>query len=181
MDAGVAMDACSQKGFSLAETVVALGVLVTGVLGAAAVLTTGMRNLSSSPADVVVTQKAAQAVEAVFSARDSHRLTWAQIKNASDGGVFLDGPQLLKLAGADGLVNTADDTTTETLTLPGRDQTLGTTDDSTVTLSNYTREMTIRDVANENGQLRSIVVTVRYQDGPTIRTYTLTTLISAYS
>ncbi len=29
-----------------------------------------MKNLSSSPADVVVTQKAAQAIEAVFSARD---------------------------------------------------------------------------------------------------------------
>ena len=179
--AGVAMTISSEKGFSLAETVIALGVLTTGVLGAAAVLATGMQNLSSSPGDVIVTQKAAQAVEAVFSARDSHRLTWDQIKNVSNGGVFLDGPQSLKLAGPDGLVNTADDTTIETITFPGKDQMLGTSDDTTVTLSNYTREIAIRDVTSENGQLRSIVVTIKYQNGPRTRTYTLTTFISAYS
>lgn len=175
------MTVSSQKGFSLAETVIALGILITGVLGVAAVLTTGMQNLSSSPADVVVAQKAAQAVEAVFSARDSHRLTWAQIKNVQGGGVFLDGPQSLKLAGPDGLVNTADDTTTETVTFPGKDQMLGTSDDQTVTLSNYTRDIVIRDVTNENGQLRSIVVTVTYRNGPTTHSYTLTSFISAYS
>ena len=117
------MQMSSSKGFSLAETVIALGVLTVGVLGAASVLAVGMQNLSSSPADVIVTQKAAQAIEAVFSARDSHRLTWAQLRNVqgvsgTDGGVFLDGPQPLKLAGPDGLVNTADDTTVETVTLP---------------------------------------------------------------
>ena len=104
---------------------IALGVLTTGVLGAAGVLAAGMQNLSSSPADVIVTQKAAQAIEAVFSARDSHKLTWAQIRNVngrgSDGGIFLDGPQPLKLAGADGLVNTADDTATvETVDAAGQ-------------------------------------------------------------
>ena len=31
-----------------------------------------------------------------------------------------------------------------------------------------TREIMIRDVAGENGQLRSIVVTIKYQNGPTI-------------
>jgi len=185
MEDGVAMKMSSQTGFSLVETVIALGVLTTGILGAAAVLATGMQNLSSSPADVVVTQKAAQAVEAVFSARDSHKLTWAQIRNvhgeSSDGGVFLDGEQPLKLPGADGLVNTADDTTTETVTVPGKDQILGTDDDMTTTLSNFTREIAIRDVPNSNGQLRSITVTITYQNGPTHRAYTLTTLISAYS
>ena len=49
------MHMSSSKGFSLAETVIALGVLTTGVIGAAGVLTTGMQNLSSSPADGVVT------------------------------------------------------------------------------------------------------------------------------
>ena len=63
MEAGVTMMLSSAKGFSLAETVIALGVLTTGVLGAAAVLATGMQNLSSSPGDVVSAQKAAQAGE----------------------------------------------------------------------------------------------------------------------
>jgi hypothetical protein len=176
----------SAKGFSLVETMIALGVLTTGVLGAAAVLASGMQNLSSSPFDVVTTQKAAEAMEAVFSARQSGKLTWTQIKNVqgatgADGGVFLDGPQPLKTPGPDGLVNTADDGAVETIILPGKDQILGTSDDQTITLSSFTREIKIRDVSTENGQLRSIIVTVKYQNGPTTRTYTLTTYISSYS
>jgi len=177
------MGLSSSKGFSLAETVVALGVLTVGVLGAAAVLASGMQNLSSSPTDVVSTQKAAEAMEAVFSARQSGKLTWTQINNVAYGGVFLNGPQPLYRPGLDGLVNTTDDVAAgvETVTLPGRDQMLNTGDDQVVTLGGYTREIVIQDVPNENAQLRSITVTIRYQNGPTIRTYTLTTYISSYS
>ncbi|MEP7307739.1 MAG: prepilin-type N-terminal cleavage/methylation domain-containing protein [Acidobacteriota bacterium] len=177
----------SQNGFSLVETMIALGVLTVGVLGTAAVLATGMQHLSSSPADVVSTQKAAQAIEAVYSARDSHKLTWAQIRNVkggtgSDGGIFLDDPQPLHTAGPDGLVNTPDDDgAIEAMTMPGKDQMLGTSDDQTIPLSQYTREISIRDVANENGQLRCVTVTIIYKSGPTKKTYTLVTFISAYS
>jgi hypothetical protein len=155
-------------------------------LGTAAVLTSGMQNLSSSPADVVVTQKASQAIEAVFSARDSHKLVWSQIRNVkgasgNDGGVFLDGPQPLNIAGLDGLVNTVDDGAVETVTLPGRDQILGNSDDQVITLVGYTREIALADVPYENGELRSITVTITYKNGPTVRTYTLVSYISAYS
>lgn len=175
----------SERGFSLVETIIAVGVLSVGLLGGAAVLTQGMQRLSSSPGDVLTTQKAAEAIESVFSARDSHKLTWAQLRNvngaANDGGVFLDAPRSLQLAGADGLVNTADDGAVETVVLPGRDQLLGTGDDTTVTLSGYQRQITIRDIPNENGNLRSVTVSVTYQSGSTKRTYTLTTYISNYS
>jgi type II secretory pathway pseudopilin PulG len=173
----------SSKGFSLVETIIALGVLTTGVLGAAAVLAAGMQNLSSSPADVVVTQKAAEAVEAVFSARDSHKLTWDQIRNVSNGGVFVNGEKQLRLAGSDGLVNTADDASQpiEEVKMPGKDQILGTSDDTKVVLNHFTREIAITDIANSNGELRSIVVTIKYQNGPTTRKYILSTYISAYS
>jgi type II secretory pathway pseudopilin PulG len=187
MESGVRMRLTSSKGFSLVETIVALGVLTTGVLGAAAVLATGMQNLSSSPADVVTTQKAAEAMEAVFSARQSGKLTWTQLKNVNgaggDNGIFLDGPQPLYLPGADGLVNTADDAAAgvETVQLPGKDQGLNTADDQYVALTTFTREIQIRDVAGENGQLRSIIVTVKYKNGTTTRTYTLTTYMSSYS
>ena len=178
----------SSKGFSLVETVISLGVLTTGILGAAAVLATGMQNLSSSPADVVTTQKAAEAIEAVFSARQSGKLTWAQLKNVTgasgtDNGIFLDGARSLYYPGADGLVNTADDATAglEKVRLPGLDQVLNTADDQVMPLDSFTREIRIRDIAAENGQLRSVVVTVTYRNGPTTRTYTLTTYISSYS
>ena len=136
----------SQRGFSLIETAMALGVLSVGLMGAAAVLTSGLNLVQSSPFDLIATQKAAEAVESVFSARDSHVLVWAQIRNVlgasgTDGGIFLDGAQPLKLVGPDGLVNTAADTTqpVETMVFPGPDQMMFTADDVTVTLSGYTR------------------------------------------
>ncbi len=176
-----------EQGFSLIEVMIALGVLTTGVLATAAVMAAGVQHLGSSSGDVIVTQKAAQAVEAVFAARDSHKLEWTEIRNVtggtgSDGGVFIDGPLPLKLSGSDGLVNTADDSSTiETMTFPGLDGNLNTADDTQVVLSGYTREIKIRDVPGSNNQLRSIEVKVVYQSGTTTRTYTLNTFISSYS
>jgi len=186
----------TERGFSLIEVTMATVVLTVGLLGAAAVLASGMQRIGGSPMDVTATAKAVEAMESVFSAREAGNLTWSQILNVkgasgSDGGVFLDGPQPMKLAGPDGLVNTADDTTVESETLPGPDQLLGTADDITVTLNNYTRQIQIRDVPNEPlgcadpgtapCMLRSVVVTITYQDGKTTLTYTLTTYISNYS
>ena len=182
------------SGFSLVEVVIATSVLSVGVLAAAAVLAAGMQRLGSSPNDVMATQKASEAVESVFSARDSHKLTWAQIRNvngaSNDGGVFLDGPQQLKLAGIDGLVTTADDGALETVPLPGADQQMGTADDKQVYLGNYRREIIIRDIANEPTgcgsvakpcMLRSITVIVTYPAGQDTQTYTLVAYISSYA
>jgi hypothetical protein len=163
----------NEKGFSLTETIIAMGVLTTGVMGAASVLVTGMNNLSSSPADVIITQKATQAIESVFAGRDSKRLTWAQINNVSQGGVFLDGPQPMYLAGVDGLVGTADDAAAglESIDLPNQ----------TIQLTSYTRQIQITTIPNENNMLRQVTVTITYQNGPTKRSYTLTTYISSYA
>jgi type II secretory pathway pseudopilin PulG len=162
------MNPVSEKGFSLTETVIALGVLATGVIGAAGVLVTGMSKVSSSPANLNASQKAAQAVESVFAARDSKRLTWNQIRNASAGGVFLDGPQPLKLPGNDGLVNTADDGALETFDASSSQSSLG----------SFTREIKIEDITSENGQLRKITVTITY---PGSRPYILSTYISSFA
>lgn len=162
----------SEQGFSLLETVVAIGVLGAGVFGAAAVLSAGMKNLSGSSSDVIVTQKATQAMEAVFAARDSHKISWSQVRNVSNGGIFLDGPQPLDLPGADGLVDTADD---------GAVETIDTGNGHTQTLSGFTRQIAITDVSGENGQLRQVVVTLTFQDGAVKRTYTLTSYVSAYA
>ena len=151
-------------------------------------MVSGMRHLKNSPEHVIAAQEAAQAVEAVFAARDSHKLTWAQIRNehggsGNDGGVFKDGEMSLRKGGPDGLVNTADDLNTiESMTLPGHDNLMGTSDDRTVVLSGFRREIRIRDVAGEGGQLRSVVVTISYPSGSGgTQTYTLTTYISAYA
>ncbi len=177
----------SARGFSLIEVVIAIGVLTVAVLGLAGVMAAGMQQLNTSPSEVIAAQKAAQAIEAVYAARDSHKLTWAQIRNVhgesgSDNGIFLDGEQPLHTEGPDGLVNTADDASAiETSVLPGPDGALGTDDDRHLALDNFTREIRIRDVSGEGGQLRSVTVTIVYTNGSNRQTYTLTTFISAYA
>jgi type II secretory pathway pseudopilin PulG len=168
----------TQAGFSLLETVVAIGVMTVGALGMAGVFAAGVQKTASSPGELLATQKATEAIESVFSARDSHTVTWAQLRNVSNGGIFVDGPEALKVAGADGVLNTADDGAVETVVLPGPDQQLGTADDVTQTLDGFTREIRLIDLSAD---LRSVTVTITYRAGPAIRSYTLTAYISTFA
>lgn len=170
----------AQAGFSLIEVIFAIGVLTVGALGLAGVFAQGMQKTISSPGELLATQKAAEAIESVFSARDSHSIAWAQLQNVSQGGIFVDGAQPMTTDGADGVVGTADDGPVESVVLPGVDQQLGTADDKTVTLSGYTRQIAIANVPN-NPDLRSITVTVTYKSGAATRSYTLTALISTFA
>jgi prepilin-type N-terminal cleavage/methylation domain-containing protein len=168
----------SQRGFSLVETIVAMGVLSVGALGLAGVFTVGVQKTINSPLELLATQKAAEAIESVFSARDSHTVTWAQLRNVNAGGIFLSGPQPLKRAGLDGVVNTVDDGAVENVILPGRDQLLGTPDDVTQTLDAFTREIQIVDLTAD---LRAVTVTITYRTGATTRPFTLTAYISTFA
>ena len=168
----------NQSGFTLLETMFAIGILSVGALGMVGMFAKGMSQSSSSPADVTATQKAAEAIESVFSARDSHILTWSQLRNVSHGGIFKDGALPMTTPGTDGLVGTADDGPVESVDLPGRDQRLGTADDVTQTLAAFTRKIEIADVETD---LRSITVTITYKTGPSTRTYTLTAYISDFA
>lgn len=171
------------RGFTLLEVLVAVGVLAVGLLALGSVMTAGLTQLSAAPADLLARQKAVEAIENVYAARDTRVLTWGQIRNVrggtgSDGGIFLDGPQPLRGPGPDGLVNTGDDGAVETLVQPGPDGLLGTSDDIVSPLSQYTREIEIRDLA---GTLRQVRVTVRVKGAHGERVYVLTTLMSSYA
>jgi len=169
----------NQSGFSLLETVFAVGILSVGALGMAGLFTQGMQRTLSSPNELIATQKAAEAIESVFSARDSHTISWSQLRNESEGGIFLNGAQPVKTPGADGVVNTHDDgPAIESFALPGPDQALGTADDETKTLDGFTREIKIADVSDE---LRLITVTIVYSAGSQTQTYTITAYISTWA
>jgi prepilin-type N-terminal cleavage/methylation domain-containing protein len=169
----------NDRGFSLVEALVSLAVLAVGLLSLAGVLTTGLQDISVAPTDVIARQKVAEAIEAVYTARDTRILTWAQIRNVPNGGIFLAGPQPLRTTGLDGLVNTADDGPVEELVLPGRDGQLGTGDDVKTPLTQYTREIRITDISV---MLRQLTVTVTVTLGGGVRrNYTVTTLISSFS
>ncbi len=172
-----------QAGFTILESLVALSVLAVGLLGLAGVLAAGLNRLAEAPTDLLARQKISEAIEAVAMARDTGKLHWADVRNVrgatgSDGGIFLDGPQPLRTVGDDGLVNTEDDGEVETLVEPGADGLLGTDDDIQVPLSQYTREIRIRDVS---GTLREVQVTVIVKSARGTRSYTVTTLMSSYA
>ena len=180
----------NESGFSLIETIVAMGILATGLLGMAGVFTIGLAHMATSSANLIAREKAREAIESVHTARDTRTIVWCEIYNVSstrtsdcDGqpaGVFLDGEQPVRDPGADGLVNTADDG--DVARLPGPDGVPGTSDD--ITLSNFTRTIAITNVldgATPNPNLKQIVVTIKYSVGPIKRTYTLTTYVSSIS
>jgi prepilin-type N-terminal cleavage/methylation domain-containing protein len=179
-----------QSGFSLIETIVAMGILATGLLGLAGVFTIGMAHMATSSANLIAREKAREAIESVHTARDTRTIVWCQIYNVSStrtadcngqpAAVFLDGEQPIKDPGTDGLVNTADDGAVSKL--PGPDGVLGTSDD--ITLSNFTRTIAITNVLDgttPNANLKQIVVTIKYNVGPIKRSYSLTTYVSSIS
>lgn len=169
----------SDRGVSLIETMIAMLVLMVGAMGMASVFLYGMQSAQSSPNELIATAKATEAIESVFSARDAHTITWAQLRNAANGGIFQNGAQAMNTSGADGIVNTGDaGEVVETVLMPGPDQLLGTADDKTDTHTAFTREIVIADITTD---LRSITVNVVYQAGAAKRTYTLTAYISSYA
>lgn len=177
----------SESGMSLIEVIVATGILASGLLGLAGFFVVGLQQLRSSTPSLIAREKAREAVESVHTARDMRVITWDQIRNDADGGVFVAGDLALKKPGDDGLVNTADDAAEalETQISAGADNILGTGDDEAVPLVDFTRKIEIIDLTDENDivnpNLREIIVTVRYKVGGAWRAYTLTTYVSSYS
>ena len=172
-----------EGGFSLLETLVAMSVLTVGLLGLAQAFYLGMQHMSTASANLIAREKAREAVESVHTARDTRTITWAQVRNVGAGGIFLNGPQPLNAAGADGLVNTADDAAAgaEVQRDPGPNGVLGDGDDVTTPLFGFRREILIRELNPVNPDLRELVITITYAVGPNSRTYTLRTFVSAFS
>ena len=169
-------------GFTLAESLVAMGITVVGVMSLGMALAVGTRMLVGGQGQMVASQRAAEAVEAVFKARDSRLITWAQLRNVvGEGkapGIFLDGPQDLRDSGDDGLINTEDDGDMLEVITPGADGLLGTDDDLHTPMTGYTREIEIRDISDN---LRRIRVIVKYRSDGGTREYVLTTFVSSYA
>jgi prepilin-type N-terminal cleavage/methylation domain-containing protein len=173
-----------QKGFTLLETVIAMAVLSFGILALASFFTQGMQASYRSQIQFIAQEKAQEALETIFTARDTQMLSFAQINNVSAGGVFLDGPQPLLAPGPDGLVGTADDDAANPDAIvvgPGPDNVLGTADDTTINLNPWmTRTILIQPVQNENN-LNQITITVNYNYEGQAGKFQLVCYISSYS
>lgn len=178
----------SEHGFSLIELMVATVILTVGVLSLVGVLAGAVTAVSGSSHRLIAREKAREAIESVHAARDTGRVSWQDINNVSEEGIFLDGEHPLRQAGEDGIVNTSDDEEAdfEVQLKPGPDGILGTADDVEVSLGEgFSREIRIEPLLNPDGSisatLRQITVTIRYRTEGSARTYSLRTYISSYS
>ena len=176
---------------------IAIAIMSIGILTLVAAFATAVGAAQNSQENLVARQKALEAMESIYTARNTQQITFAQIGNIPSGGIFTAGPTQLLASGPDGLVNTADDLNfpangpcaagPECLVLPGRDGVLGTADDVGMSLANFTRQIQINPVLEADGvttdpNLKQIVVTVSYLSGTSTvpRTYTVNALISAF-
>src|SRR6516162_6771436 len=154
-----------ERGFTLIETMIAMVILSFGILSVAAVYTQAIQASNSNQMSFIAQQKAQEAMETIFTARDSGTLTFTNIANVSQGGLFLDGPQPLCDAGPDGVLGTADDNCNipnVIVTGPGPDNILGTADDAVINLNPWmTRTIAINPV-NGTQRLNQVTITVTY-------------------
>jgi type II secretory pathway pseudopilin PulG len=201
MDATVmgTMPVCSRKktdwrGFSLIEVMISIAILMVALLALVGVFGVALASSANSQEDMVAKQKAMEAVESIFTARNTQQLGFAAIANINAaGGIFKQGYQPLLAAGPDGLVGTNDDTNypgcpggVECINLPGPDGILGTSDDTQMSLQNFQRQITITSVLQADGtpnpNLKQVQVDVQYTKGGSSRTRTYTTIayISSY-
>ena len=165
-------------GFTLLEALIALVILTGGLLALATAFSQGMIVLTTAHYHQIAKEKASEAIESVFTSRDTRVIVWNAVRNVSQGGVFLDAPQQIRNPGPDGLVNTGDDGAEESEILPGPDNQLGTGDDIVVPLNNFTREIEITDLSTN---LRQIRIIIDYKIGHLSRKYELVTYISSFA
>ena len=165
-------------GFTLLEALIALVILTGGLLALATAFSEGMIIVTTAHYHQIAKEKASEAIESVFTSRDTRIIVWNAVRNVSKGGVFLDYAQPIRDPGPDGLVNTADDGAEEAEKLPGPDNQLGTEDDIEVPLSSFSREVEITDLS---ASLRRIRIIIDYKIGHLSRKYELVTYISSFA
>ena len=179
-----------QAGFTLIEVMISIVVLTVGLVSLLGVFAVALRATQSSQADMIAKQLASEAMESIFTARDTGQSQWSDIQNVANGGIFTDpaATQPINNAGADGIVGTADDTLAgaKVLTLPGPDGIVGTADDVIMPLTNYQRSIAITPVLDSANNpiptLRQVTITIFYTTSQfrTQKTYVLSGYISAF-
>jgi|ERR1700690_2769020 prepilin-type N-terminal cleavage/methylation domain-containing protein len=174
----------NQKGFTLVEVMVAMAVLAFGILSLGAIYTQGLQASGNSQIQFIAQQKAQSALETLFTARDTKLLSWAQIQNVSNGGVFLDGPQPMYAPGLDGLYGTADDSALnpDGITIgPGPDNILGTADDTKINLNPWMKRTIQIAPVPTVPNLRQVTITVQYTYQGKVGQFVLISYLSAFS
>ena len=143
-----------QNGFGLLEAVIAAVILVVGLVSLAGLFGHSLTFLQYTREDLIAKQKAREALEAVYTARNDATIGFVGIQNVSNGGIFLDGFQPLFLAGPNGIVGTQGQSgILDRQVLPGRDGILGTADDEIIPLGNFQRQIQFTPLIDATGNV----------------------------
>ena len=180
-------------------------VMTIGLLAVVLSFGTAITAIEWAQEDLIARHKALDAMESIYTARNSQQLPFAAINNVANGGIFAAGPQPLLCAGPTyGIVGVSGDTTpcltqagatcpnggVECMVLPGPDGILGTGDDEPYSLNYFTRTITFSNTnlpaaqgGGINTNLIAVAITINYikpgRYGLT-RSYTVNGLISSY-
>jgi len=176
-----------ESGFSLIEVMFAIAILGVGLCALMMMFGHAVYAMQYAQEDQIAKQKAREAMEAAISARNDTTLSFDDLQNVKDGGIFKDGFTNMYLPGNNGIPGTGQDTTTlDRVVLPGPDGKMGTSDDVLVPLTRYQRQILISPVYNSDGSLntdmRKIAVTIRINsDKRGTHDYTVTAFISRFN
>jgi type II secretory pathway pseudopilin PulG len=178
----------AEGGVSLIEVVISMAVLTVGMVSMLGVFGLAMASTQTSQQDTIAKQLANESYESIITARNTTQISWVDLQNVSNGGIFVDGAQPIYNAGVDGIFGTADDAAAgeQTLQDPGADGIYQTADDILIPLTGYKRTILISPVKDTAGNtvttLRSVTITVQYATSQSnmSKTYTLNSFVSQY-
>lgn len=193
----------SQGGFTIIETMIAMAIMGIGIMTLIAAFAAAVTSTQNAQENLIARQKTLEAIESVYTARNTQQISFSQIANTTSGGIFLPGFNQLLCTGTNGLYGTAGfngltgdqpcaaaapcPAGPQCLVLPGPDGILGTPDDTAMSLANFSRQIQIGTVLEADGvtinpNLKQITVTVNYYAaGATVaHSYVVTALISSF-
>ncbi len=172
-----------QAGFSLIEVMISMIVVTVGLVGMLSVFAFATASTQAAQEDMIAKELASEAMESIFTARETAQVTWDQIQNTGTGntpdGIFVTGFQDIHQSGNNGIYGTSDDADAPArqLQLVGRD---GVTT-RTLNLTNYKRKIEIASVSGTSS-LRLVTITIKYTVSPKLapKLYVVTAYISQF-
>ncbi len=178
-----------ERGFTLLEVLVAMAIVVTGLMYVAYGIGQGLQAVQMSTLDTIAREKAQEAMEDIFTARDTGMLNFqTQLCNVGSGAscLFVVGYTPMNTADTLGLVNTtaAEANPVETYWVPGPSGVLGNPDQpAAVKLTSFQRQIQVSTAASSDGYdtLAQITVTIMYSPAPGVTRYTtMVAIMSPY-